>query len=188
MACNIINWPHQLTQHFPTMFTAESGLSVRHTSVSNGLGRIPPILGFIIRPFPQTVGLRWNQPTDSLSLCVAEVKQTHRLTVSLWSWGETNPIIQCLHPKWHHMPCIVGNMAPYMGNRVSFGAQAACEWLCTGRNGSLPSLQGSLFVMFVLVNEGHSGALEGFGSTYSLCPDGEVLFAAGLFLSLGWPL
>lgn len=58
MACNIINWPHQLTQHFPTMFTAESGLSVRRTSVSNGLGRIPPILVFIIRPFPQTVELR----------------------------------------------------------------------------------------------------------------------------------
>ena len=25
MTCNIINWPHQLTQHFPTLFTSETG-------------------------------------------------------------------------------------------------------------------------------------------------------------------
>lgn len=25
MTCNIINWPYQLTQHFPTLFTSETG-------------------------------------------------------------------------------------------------------------------------------------------------------------------
>lgn len=25
MTCNIINWPHQLTQHFPALFTSQTG-------------------------------------------------------------------------------------------------------------------------------------------------------------------
>lgn len=30
MACNIINWPHQLTQHFLTLFTGASGRCMLH--------------------------------------------------------------------------------------------------------------------------------------------------------------